>query len=660
MKRTLTLCAAALLLCLGQAQAQTQTLAPNANLKADGIPPISMDLVQRVAPYTEFRAFGFVDWHPLRREMLVRHRAAGENIAQLFLLKTPGGPLEKVTNFADPVGSASFNPVDGSYLVYARAAGGSEAEQIYRLDLASGASTLLSSTDERSSATWSRKGDRILIASVPLDRTAKEGKREEIATTIALVDPLQVAPRRVLASLPGGGWGDFRFSPDDTRLAALQYRTPSDSDVWLMDTATGTRERVLPLPGQGPAGFGDIRWSMDQRSLFLTTNTGGEFFQLARYDITSKTLTMLSAHIPWDVQSISPSRDGKYLLAEVNNNGRDEARLFDAQSGKELARPELGIGALGGLSWHKSLHGTLAYSLNSPQSPGDVFSFDVATGRTERWTQAFFAPGVDPQNFISPELVQIKSFDGLPISGWLYLPDARKFPGKRPVVVDFHGGPEGQSTVHFMGRWNYYLNELGLAIFLPNVRGSTGFGKSFLNLDNGFLRKDSVKDGGAFLDWLATHPRINGTRMAVTGGSYGGYMSLAMAVDYSAKLRGAIDVVGISNFVSFLNNTESYRRDLRRVEYGDERDPAMRAFHEKIAPLNNASNIRIPLLVVHGKNDPRVPYTEAEQIVSAVRKNGIDVWYLLADNEGHGFARKSNADFYFYSSALFLENVLLK
>jgi dipeptidyl aminopeptidase/acylaminoacyl peptidase len=211
-----------------------------------------------------------------------------------------------------------------------------------------------------------------------------------------------------------------------------------------------------------------------------------------------------------------------------------------------------------------------------------------------------------------------------------------------------------------MGRWNYYLNELGLAIFLPNVRGSTGFGKSFLNLDNGFLRKDSVKDGGAFLDWLATHPRINGSRMAVTGGSYGGYMSLAMAVDYSAKLRGAIDVVGISNFVSFLNNTESYRRDLRRVEYGDERDPAMRAFHEKIAPLNNASNIRIPLLVVHGKNDPRVPYTEAEQIVSAVRKNGIDVWYLLADNEGHGFARKSNADFYFYSSALFLENLLLK
>jgi hypothetical protein len=225
MKRTLTLCAAALLLCLGQAQAQT--LAPNANLKADGIPPIGMDLVQRVAPYTEFRAFGFVDWHPLRREMLVRHRAAGENIAQLFLLKNPGGPLEKVTNFADPVGSASFNPVDGSYLVYARAAGGSEAEQIYRLDLASGASTLLSSTDERSSATWSRKGDRILVSSVPLDRTAKEGTRGEIATTIALVDPLQAAPRRVLASLPGGGWGDFRFSPDDTRLAALQYRTPA-------------------------------------------------------------------------------------------------------------------------------------------------------------------------------------------------------------------------------------------------------------------------------------------------------------------------------------------------------------------------------------------------------------------------------------------------
>ena len=256
--------------------------------------------------------------------------------------------------------------------------------------------------------------------------------------------------------------------------------------------------------------------------------------------------------------------------------------------------------------------------------------------------------------------MRIKSFDGLPISAWLYLPDAAKFPGKRPVIVDFHGGPEGQSTVHFMGRWNYYLNEMGLAVLLPNVRGSSGYGKRFMDLDNGFKRKDSVKDGGAFLSWLGTHPRLDAGRVVVTGGSYGGYMSLATAVDYSALLRGAIDVVGISHFVTFLNNTESYRRDLRRVEYGDERDPAMHAFMDTIAPLNHAQEIKVPLFVVQGKNDPRVPFTEAEQMVAAVRKNGVPVWYLLADNEGHGFARKPNVDYYFYSTVQFFETTLLK
>jgi dipeptidyl aminopeptidase/acylaminoacyl peptidase len=245
------------------------------------------------------------------------------------------------------------------------------------------------------------------------------------------------------------------------------------------------------------------------------------------------------------------------------------------------------------------------------------------------------------------------------ISGWLFAPDAKKFPGKRPVFVDFHGGPEAQSTVRFMGRWNYYINEMGIAVILPNVRGSTGYGKSFAQLDNGFLREDSVKDGGALLDWLTTQPNLDAKRVVVSGGSYGGYMSLAMATNYSERLRGAIDIVGISHFVTFLHNTESYRRDLRRVEYGDERDPKMREFQEKIAPLNNAQRIKVPLFVIHGKNDPRVPYTEAEQIVQKVRANNVPVWYLLADNEGHGFARRVNADFQFYATVKFLETYLL-
>ncbi|MGH6609816.1 MAG: alpha/beta hydrolase family protein, partial [Burkholderiaceae bacterium] len=190
-------------------------------------------------------------------------------------------------------------------------------------------------------------------------------------------------------------------------------------------------------------------------------------------------------------------------------------------------------------------------------------------------------------------------------------------------------------------------------------RGSAGYGKTFLDLDNGIKREDSVKDIGALLDWIATEPRLDASRVMVQGGSYGGYMVLASLVHYSDRLRGGIDVVGISDFVSFLGNTESYRRDLRRVEYGDERDPTVRVVLDKISPLANAGKIRAPLLVVHGKNDPRVPVSEAEQIVAKVRANGTPVWYLMADNEGHGFARKANADFYFYAMVSFIERFLL-
>jgi dipeptidyl aminopeptidase/acylaminoacyl peptidase len=635
-------------------------IAPNANLRAEGIPDIPKALADRVALYTDFRGHGFVDWHPKERMMLVRHREAGANTAQIYLLRAPGGKLEKLTDFPEPIGSASFDPVNGKYIVYPRDAGGNEATQIFRMDLETRQSTLLSVPDERSSASWNRKGDRVLVAAVPLDKTAQGGTRAAITTTLTSVDPLKPESKTKLTELPGGGWFGFRYSHDDARIAAVQFRTSSDTDVYMIDAKTGAREKLLPAEGAAKAGYQGFEWSRDNKRLFMTTNQSGEFSQLAVFDLTAKELKILSAHIPWDVENFRLSEDGKFLLAVVNNNGRDEVRMFDADSGKELERPQIPAGAVSGGDWHDVQRGTFGFSLNSPQSPGDAYSYDVQTKKLTRWTTAFAPPGVDLNGFASPELVQIKSFDNLPISGWLFLPDAKKFPGKRPVLIDFHGGPEAQSTVGFVGRLNYYLNEMGIAILLPNVRGSTGYGKTFAELDNGFKRKDSVKDGGAFIDWAGTHERLDGKRIVVSGGSYGGYMSLATAVDYSDKIRGAIDVVGISNFVTFLNNTESYRRDLRRVEYGDERDPKMREFHEKIAPLNNASQIKKPLFVIQGKNDPRVPYTEAEQMVAAVRKNEVPVWYLIADNEGHGFQRKANADFQFYATVKFLETTLLK
>jgi dipeptidyl aminopeptidase/acylaminoacyl peptidase len=228
------------------------------------------------------------------------------------------------------------------------------------------------------------------------------------------------------------------------------------------------------------------------------------------------------------------------------------------------------------------------------------------------------------------------------------------------VIVNIHGGPEAQFRPGFAGRQNYLINELGCAMIFPNVRGSAGYGKTYVKLDNGFRREDSYKDIAALFDWIKTQPQLAADRIMVTGGSYGGHMTLAVATYYADRIRCALDVVGMSNLRTFLEHTESYRRDLRRVEYGDERDPKMREFMERTAPLNNAQKITKPLFVVSGANDPRVPKTEADQIVDTLKKQGTPAWYLLAKDEGHGFAKKKNADFQFYATVQFIREYLLK
>ncbi|MGH9370801.1 MAG: alpha/beta hydrolase family protein, partial [Vicinamibacterales bacterium] len=330
--------------------------------------------------------------------------------------------------------------------------------------------------------------------------------------------------------------------------------------------------------------------------------------------------------------------------------------LFDTATRR--TRPVTGApeGVLGSLLWHRN-SSDVAVSLSSARSPSDVYSLDGGSGAVTRWTESELG-GLVASELPQPELIRWKSFDGLEITGFYYRAPA-KFTGKRPAIINIHGGPEGQSRPSFISRSNYYLNELGISIIYPNVRGSVGFGKTFVGLDNGMKREDSVRDIGALLDWIGTRPELDASRVMVTGGSYGGYMTLAAATHYSDRLRAAVDVVGISNFNTFLKNTESYRRDLRRAEYGDERDPEMAAFFDRTAPLTNARKISIPLFVVQGGNDPRVPVSEADQMVEGVRQNGKPVWYLMARDEGHGFAKKQNADFQFYATVMFVRRYLL-
>jgi acetyl esterase/lipase len=644
----------------GGAASAVEALAPNANLVVQGIPPIPMSLVRQAAKYTDFRGHSFVDWHPTKREMLVSHRPAGGSTVQLFRIPSPMAAPEPLTDFADPVRSASFEPRRGDYLVFERGSGGNEAYQLYRLDLASKKVTPLTDPDQRHEMQgWLHKSSQMLVMSVPLDKTAAGGIRASISQTLRLIDPSRPKAARTLAILPGGGWFAGGVSWDDSQVALTRYLSANESQLWLLNLATGKNRQVLPALGStARATHFAGEFKRDNSGLYVYSDRDGEFRELMLYRFSTGLLTPLTRQIPWDMSGGTVTEDGRYFAAQANVDGRDELRLFDARSFKELALPRLAAGSVGGSRFHRSLP-DLALSINSAQAPSQVFSLDPAKGTVEQWTRGHAPPGVEVGGFNDPQIVRWRSFDGRIISGLMTLPPAR-FQGKRPVLVQIHGGPESQAKMGFMGRSNHFIDELGVAVIEPNVRGSSGYGKTFLTLDNGRKREDSVKDIGALLDWIATQPRLDASRVVVSGGSYGGYMSLAVAATYADRIAGAIDVVGISSFVTFLNNTESYRRDLRRVEYGDERDPAMRQFLEKISPLGNAGKISKPLFVVQGKNDPRVPYTEAEQMVAKARANQTPVWYLRAENEGHGFARKENADFQFYATVMFLQATVLK
>jgi dipeptidyl aminopeptidase/acylaminoacyl peptidase len=642
------------------ASAAQTAVAPNANLVVQGIPPVPQSLASQVAKYTDFRGHGFVDWHPVKREMLIAHRKAGGNTVQLFRLSAPMAEPEQLTDFADPVTNASYEPREGKYIVFERSTGGNEAAQIYRLDLDTRAVALLTDPGERHELQgWLHHGSQLLISSVPLDKTAQGGRRTTVTQTLTLIDPARPTSRRRLAELPGTGWGVGGVSWDDKRIALSRYISANESQVWLLEVGSGKLTQILPLPhSKERAVFLVDRFKRDNSGVFVVSDRQGEFRQLVFYRFANRQMVPITRDIPWDIDGSSVSEDGKLVAARANVDGREELHLFDGRTYKPVALPALPSGSVTAADFHRRSD-EVAFSLNSTKGPSQIYSLDAARGKVEQWTRPYAPPGVDMASFEDQQIVRWTSFDGLPMSGLLTLPPAR-FTGRRPVLVLIHGGPEAQARMGFLGRYNYMLNELGIAIIEPNVRGSSGYGKTFLTLDNGMKREDSVRDIGALFDWIATQPQFDARRVMVSGGSYGGYMSLAVATHYAERIAGAIDVVGISNFVTFLQNTESYRRDLRRVEYGDEREPAMRAHLEKISPLTNASKITKPLFVVQGKNDPRVPYTEAEQIVARARQNGTPVWYLRAENEGHGFARKENADYQFYATVLFMQQTLLK
>jgi dipeptidyl aminopeptidase/acylaminoacyl peptidase len=627
--------------------ARGNDITPSDNLIIEGIPKIPASLAPEVGRYTKGRTAELLSWHPTRREMLIATFFG--DTAQVHQVKSPGAARTQLTFLDDrPTRGVSYQPTTGNFFIFNKDSGGNGNFQIYRYDFASSAVTLLTDGKSRNSAgVWSRAGDRIAYSS-----TRRNGEDADLY----VVEPLKPESTRLLAELQGAGWMALDWSPDDTRILVREMISINESYLWLFDVTGGGRTLLTPKDGAEKSAHADGRFRKDGKGAYVVTDRGSEFRRLAFLEFASGQYTFLSGHINWDVTEFEPSPDGRLLAFVTNEDGLTVLHLLDALTGKEKPLGSVPNGVIG-IHWHHNGK-ELGFSQDSAKDPTDAYSLDTTAGKLDRWTFSETG-GIDTAGFVEPRLIHWKSFDGRVLSGFLYAPPAR-FEGKRPVIIDFHGGPEEQFQPYFLGPVNYYLNELGVALLFPNIRGSSGYGKTFLKLDNGVLRENAYRDVGALLDWIAAQPSLDADRVMVRGVSYGGHMALVTATRYPEKIRCAVDVVGPSNLVTFLEHTAPYRRDLRRVEYGDERDAETRAFLERTAPLNNASKVTKPLFIVQGKNDPAVPPSEAEQMVNAVKQNRVPVWYLMATDEGHGFVKRPNREYEFYATALFVKTYLLR
>jgi dienelactone hydrolase len=653
--------------------AAVDVLPTPANIVARHVPPIPRAAVEALQPYENMRSAAFADWHPRERRLLVLTRFA--QAVQLHEVAMPLGDRTQLTFYDEPVTAGAYRPSDPSQIVVAVNAGGAENYQLLLLDRRGGRATRFSDGVHRyESPLWSHSGKLLAYVS-----NARNGRDFDLYTA----DPGRPGSERLVAEL-AGQWAPLDWSADDSRLLLGEDISVAESYLHAVDLATGKVTLLTPRRSRGSlptVSYQGGRWAADGRSLYTTSDKEGEFLRLVRLDPATGVETTLSGDIPWDVESFDLSSDGELLAYFANEEGISRLHLLDTRTGKALPAPELppgvatrphfrpasGTGAAGdaGDGDRRGAH-ELAFAVTWARGPLDVYSYDADAQHLERWT-ASETGGLDAARFAVPKLVRYPTFDATgrqggsrrTIPAFVYSPAADRFPGRRPVMISIHGGPEAQTRPRFLFELNYLVDQLGVALVMPNVRGSSGYGKTYLTLDNAEKREDSVKDIGALLDWIAAQPDLDASRVMVSGGSYGGYMTLATMTHYSQRLACGFDAVGISNFVTFLEHTQLYRRDLRRVEYGDERDPKMRAFLEGIAPVRHAGDIRKPLLVAAGANDPRVPVSESEQIAAAVEANHVPVWYVVAKDEGHGFQKKANADYLRTVSIVFLETYLL-
>ena len=628
--------------------------ANNGNLVMEDVPLISAQIVEDLRRYQNVRSAGFREWSKDGQSMYVSTRFG--DVSQIHRVDMPGGARHQITFFDEPVGGVNREP-GGTNVIFTRDAGGSEFSQIFLLDPIDGTTTMLTDGESRNGgATWDRDGRRIAYSST---------RRNGASNDVWLMDPEDPDSAKVVLEAPDGTyWNPTEFSASGSKVLISNYVSIADSRINLLDLDTGAVTLLAGGIDNRSANY-PLAFDEENDGIWYITDQGSEFRQLAWQSAEAgASAEIVTTGIAWDVGGAELSNDRSRIAFSVNEGGTSRVYLFDTETREYRSVDVIPTGLVFDLTLSPD-DSKLAMTVNSAKTPSDAFVLDLGVapldyGELTRWTTSEVG-GLDTTQFRAPELVNFPTFDEVEgkrryIPAWVYKPPGK---GPFPVVVSIHGGPEGQTRPRFSSTYQMWMDKLGVVVVLPNVRGSSGYGKNYLSLDNGFNREDTVKDIGALLDWIGTQDDLDADRIAVFGGSYGGYMVLASAFHFSDKLKAAVDIVGISNFVTFLENTQDYRRDLRRAEYGDERDPAMRAYLEEIAPLNNVDKIDIPMLIVQGENDPRVPVTESAQVVTALREQGLTVWYMNALNEGHGYRKKENRDIYQQATVQFFQEHLV-
>jgi dipeptidyl aminopeptidase/acylaminoacyl peptidase len=629
--------------------ALAQTAVPTAHrergaLVFEGIPPTDPALAQQLQPYLHSRSATFLDW-TADGGLLIKTRF-GET-EQVHQVASAGGARYQRTFTTDAVSWARAAKQGGGF-VFSKDQSGDENYQLYYGAPSGTVHQLTGGAFIHGSAVWAHDGKRLAYYG---------NDRDTLSYDVYVVDATATpATPQLLVGGHQDTWYPLDWSFDDSKLLVWKFVSTNESSLYAADTTTGTLTPIEAGKSRG-AGIRNARFAANGRSVYVLTDEDGEVAQLKLWDPLTHEDRRITPASPWDVEDFDVSADGRYVAYILNEGGRSRLSILDTLAGTQVPLPPVPEGLIGNPRFDKG--GTrLAMSVETATSPRDAYVFDIEHNKLERWTHSETGP-IDAKTLVAPELVRFPTWDregghARMLSAYVYRP--QKTAGV-PVVIDIHGGPEAQARPGWEPFVQFLVHELGYAVVSPNVRGSAGYGKSFLALDNGALREDAVRDIGSLLVWIGAQPQFDRDKVVVMGASYGGYMALASMVAYGERLRGGIDLAGISNFVSFLSNTAGYRRDLRRAEYGDERDSHMRAFLERISPLDNAARIKMPLLVAAGKNDPKVPVSESDQLVWRVRSNGSEVWYLLAKDEGHGFARKVNHDAYLETAASFLQRL---